>query len=46
MLASDMLAVAIPTENGNTMGTRIALTLLSTETAAGHCHENNHRRAA
>ena len=41
-----MLAVAILADNGNTMGTRIALTLLSTETAAGHCYENNHRRAA
>ena len=41
-----MLAVAILDENGNTMGTRIALTLLSTETAAGHCRKNEHRRAA
>ena len=30
-----MLAVAILAENGNAMGTRIALTLLSTETALG-----------
>ena len=28
------------------MGTRIALTLLSTETAAGHCRKNEHRRGA
>ena len=41
-----MLAVAVLAENGNTMETRIALTLLSTETAAGHCHGNNHRRVA
>ena len=30
-----MLAVAILAENGNTMGTHIAVTLLSTETALG-----------
>ena len=30
-----MLAVAILAENGNAMGTRIALTRLSTETAPG-----------
>ena len=41
-----MLAIAILAESGETFGTFIALTLLSTETAAGHCHENNHRRAA
>ena len=28
------------------MGTRIALTLLSTETIAGHCRKNEHRRGA
>ena len=28
------------------MGTHIALTLLSAETAAGHCRKNKHRRAA
>ena len=41
-----MLAVAILAEKENTIGTDIALTLLSTETVAGHCHENNHRRVA
>ena len=38
-----MLAIAILAETGNTIGTRIALTLLSNETTAGHCHEDNHR---
>ena len=36
-----MLAVAILAENGNTMGTRIALTLLSTETALGIAVKTN-----
>ena len=46
MYASDMLAVAIGVENGNTTGTRIALTLLSNETVVGHCHEDNYGRVA
>ena len=41
-----MLAVAILAEHGNTVGTRIALKLLSNETAAGHCHEDNYGRVA
>ena len=36
-----MLAVAILAENGNTMGTCIALTLLSTETALGIAVKTN-----
>ena len=36
-----MLAVAILVENGHTMGTRIALTLLSTETALGIAVKTN-----
>ena len=46
MYASDVLAVAILVENGNTIGTRVAVTLLSNETVAGHCHEDNHGRVA
>ena len=41
-----MLAIAILAKNGNTVGTHIALTLLSSEAIAGHCNENNHRRVA
>ena len=41
-----MLADATLTENGTTIETRIALTLLFPETAAGHCHEDNHRLVA
>ena len=36
-----MLAVAILAENGHTMGTRIARTLLSTETALGIAVKTN-----
>ena len=46
MPASDMLAVAIVVADGNTIGTRIALTLLSNEPAAGHCQEENYGRLA
>ena len=46
MHATDMLADSILTENGNTLETHMAPTLLLSETAARHCHEDEQRIVA